>query len=133
MIKTGVVSLLRRVQKPTEGEEEPTSCVMSVAKLSSGDIFGQESILSRNEFAIFPYTALCETLTICYRLDKMQMTREDWDEATRRKLSSYSASYPDDSALLQTHFDDIRFRERSINYLKALRKDKVTRSKNCLR
>ena len=42
MIKTGVVSLLRRVQKPTEGEEEPTSCVMSVAKLSSGDIFGQE-------------------------------------------------------------------------------------------
>jgi len=128
-----VVSLIRRVQKPAEGEEEPMTCNMCVAKLSSGDIFGQESILSRNELAVFPYTALCETWTICYRLDKMQMGRDDWDASSRERLSSYSASYPDDSVLLQTHFDDIRFRERSASYVKALRKDAMSRYENFMR
>jgi hypothetical protein len=106
---------------------------MCVAKLSSGDIFGQESILSHNELAVFPYTALCETWTICYRLDKMQMAREDWDAGSRERLSSYSASYPDDSVLLQTHFDDLRFRERSASYMKALRKDTMSRPENFMR
>lgn len=124
-----MVSLVRKLQKQIEGEEEPTTISICVANLSAGEIFGQESILSRNEFAVFPYTAICETWTSCYRLDKMQMTGEDWDAISRERLSSYSASYPDDSVLLETHFDEIQFRETSANYVKALRKDAMNRSK----
>ena len=116
-IKTGMVSILRRVKTQFEGENEVSICV---AEVGSGDVVGLESILGINESLVYPYTALCETYTICYKLDKTLIQGEEWSGTGLEKIHSHAISHPGDSVLLQSHFEDMKYKESSTAYLKTL-------------
>lgn len=123
-IKRGIVSIIRSVEGPK------TSYEICVAKLYAGDIIGEATILNLNGLGLFPSSVRCETLTTCYRLDIMQVNREDWDLETRTKLSASSVSYPDDSFLLRSYVNEMQFKKKYLNIIKTIKKsyNKYTRS-----
>lgn len=60
-----------------------------------------------------PSSVVCDTLAICYHLDKVQINLEDWDKETLSKLSTMAVSYPKDEILYKAHLDQIKFQKQS--------------------
>ena len=103
-IKSGLISLLRT---PVVEDDENIEQIC-LTQLCSGDIFGEAAALNNNGLGIsglFPSSAICETKTTCYRLDKNQMDLCGWDYNTRSLLTIMSVKYPDDSILVQAWLD----------------------------
>ncbi len=92
----------------------PSGCASSSSS-SLKELNNQEN--RRRNSAIIksnPYSAICDTIAICYRLDKVQIQMEDWDKETFEKLSTMAVSYPkDDNQLYQAYLDQIRFQRQS--------------------
>ena len=134
-VKTGMLSLMRNVQseqsqpQPSQYQQlkqqqipKQKSYQMCVSKLGSGDIFGEETVLQPNEreMAVFPTTAISETLSICYRLDKIQLEQKHWDYETKKKLAARSIKFQDDATLLRRHFEQNKFKLKSALIVKKV-------------
>ena len=91
----------------------PSSCASSSSSLK--ELHNQKK-RGRNSAIIKsnPYSAICDTIAICYRLDKVQIKMEDWDKETFEKLSTMAVSYPkDDIQLYEAYLNQIRFQRQS--------------------
>lgn len=141
-IRSGLVSLLRMLTVDMGGEEEEldddnrpfvdnerteeeqeddlVECEVCVAKICAGDVFGEATVLDPQDGrSAFPSSAVCETQTVCYRLDRVQIESSgEWDDNTRAALRDIAVSYPEDAILLQAHIDHLQFKKRSSQIMK---------------
>ena len=110
-VKTGMLSLIRNI--PLDHTQETKACQICVSKLSSGDVFGEATILDEKQMTVFTTSVISETLSICYRLDKLQLERSHWDSDTKRNLSATSIKFQDDSTLLRLLSEQSKFKMKS--------------------
>jgi len=97
-IKSGLIAILRTPENNVK-EKIDNICL---TKVSSGDIFGEAAALQSESIGgSHPSTALCETKSVCYRLNKNQICRCGWDNGTRRVLAFMAVKYPPDIILVQ--------------------------------
>ena len=116
IIKSGLISILR----VPESDEQERIDQICLTKLSSGDIFGESTAIEDQGLGgLFPYSAVCETKAVCYRLDKNQIDRCGWDPNTKRLLYIMAVKYPGDAILVQA----FKNRKRSIQIRKKVRKE----------
>ena len=116
---TGMVSLHRSL----------TTFDTNLITLSKGDVFGEASLL-RDDLSLFPYSARCETMTICYRLDKIQITKDQWQRLESGTKSASKFVLPDDAILIKSHLDERKFKRQRATFIKALKKRQASKSKN---
>jgi CRP-like cAMP-binding protein len=109
-IHTGIVSLHRSLSCGT----------IPLAKLSGGELFGESTILDSKEMAKFPYTAVCETITVVYRVDKKQMQKSDWDKEIE---SIKLMTYPTDSELIKSFFAKRRLQREKVEVWKKIKRE----------
>lgn len=111
-IQTGILTLHRKLYCGT----------VQLGKLSGGDWFGETTILDSKETANFPYTAICETLTVVYRVDKKQMQKSDWNQ----ELESIKLmTYPSDDQLIKNYFAKKRLQRQTDEALKIMKRDSI--------
>jgi CRP-like cAMP-binding protein len=111
-IKTGIISLHRSL-----------SCgIVQLAKLSGGEFFGETTILDSKDLAKFPYTAVCETIAVVYRVDKKQMQKSDWDKEIE---SIKLMTYPPDNELIKNHFAKRRLQRETVKVWKEIKRDSM--------
>lgn len=103
-----MLSLVRTVHTEEDAKQSKV-CQVCVSKLSSGDLFG----VNNSNMTVYTTTAISETLTICYILDKVQMNTDLWDRNTKRKLEARSIKFQDDVSLLRRHSEQHKFKMRS--------------------
>ncbi len=100
------------------------TCDVIFSTLGTGEVFGEASLVKGDDLSTFPYSAVCDTMTILYRLDKMQIAKDQWKLITDSKLASKISSYPDDAALIKSHLDQQKFNKKRDIFIKSLRKKK---------
>jgi hypothetical protein len=115
-----MLSLIRNITSE-DIEQSTKTCEICLCKLSSGDIFGEATILDNKEMIVFPTSAKSETLSICYRLDKIQLEKSHWDKETKRKLIARSVKIQDDSTLLRSHLKQNNFKKKSAVIVRKVR------------
>ncbi len=111
--------------------QDQTSSQFCVSKLSSGDIFGEATILSESEFSVFPTSIVSETLSICFRLDKVQLDENHWDADSKRKLAERVVIFQDDETLKKTKSDETKMKKQSDLIVRKVRH--MIRSKNIIK
>jgi hypothetical protein len=100
-------------------------CEVTFSTLGTGEVFGETSLIRGDDLSTFSYSAVCDTMTILYRLDKMQITKDQWGTLAKdSKLTSKTASYPDDATLIKSHLDEQKFNRKRDTFIKSLRKNK---------
>jgi len=117
---------------PPSQQVPSSSREVCVARLFTGDVFGESAILDSNDDGArkcFPSTIVCETQVICYRYDRVQIIRSDFDDKSKKSLAKMAVSYPDDSILLQAHVDRVQFRKQSERILRRIRLDAASMKK----
>ncbi len=131
-VKTGMLSLKRKLPNP-ESDSSSGSRTKTiqhhVATLSSGDIFGEATILDSTRETVFETSCYSETLSICYRLDRIQLDMSHWDEETKNKLMERSIKIQDDSVLLRSQEVQKKFKKRSALIVSKAR-NLITKKKN---
>jgi CRP-like cAMP-binding protein len=111
-IQTGIVTLHRKLHCGT----------VQLGKLSGGDWFGETTILDSKDMANFPYTVICETLTVVYRVDKKQMQKSDWNQ----ELESIKLmTYPSDDQLIKSYFAKKRLQRQTDEALRIMKRDSI--------
>jgi len=157
VIKSGLVSLLRtpqmqqlKIKRPQHQQEQqqrdrrrqpPCICI---AKLCTGDVFGEASVLSSSPHdiigsrdredshchnstyhpAVYPATAVCDTKTIVYITkiadnSSRSSSNDLWSLDARAALADATVNYVDDAILLRAE----RERRRRVKVLKRLKKE----------
>ena len=126
-IKSGLVSILRTLR--VDVANRPIICDVCVARVCARDVFGETTVLDSEKMGVFPSSAVCETHTVCFRLDKVQIIDGDWDKKTLLDLKGIAVVYPEDSILLQAHVDHLQFKKQSAQIIKNMRRDPKKRQR----
>jgi CRP-like cAMP-binding protein len=114
-IKTGIVSLVRTL----------ATCEVNVKTLGAGEVFGETSLFKGNDILTFPHTALCDTMTVLYRVDRMQITKDQSEcFANDATLATKIAAYPDDATLIKSHLEEQKFKKQRDIFIRNFRKKK---------
>ena len=125
-----MLSVLRRIDSSSQQDKSPSSQFL-VSNLSSGDIFGEVTILSESESIVFPTSIVSETLSICFRLDKVQLQGYPWDDNTKKKLSTRIIRFQDDETLKKAKLNEVKIKKQSDIIVRKLRN--VIRAKNIIK
>lgn len=135
-----MLSVLRKIDTTDDQEDRQSSpttttnnntCQICVSKLSSGDIFGEATILSESELTVFPTSIVSETLSICFRLDKVQLERNHWDAQSKKKLSEMMTTFQDDDTLKKKKSDESKIKKQSELIVRKVRH--MIRTKNVIK
>ncbi len=107
-----MLSLIRNVR--IKESRQRNFCV---SHLSSGDTFGESTVIYDISKPILETSVISETLSLCYRLDRDYIQKNPWDLETKTKLAIRSISFQDDTTLLRRHSEQNKIKMKSALFL----------------